>query len=392
MTTSQTLNGKQPTVTMWQTAFDECLNKMPVTNVVSKQDLPIFAVIITANINVSDDVNDDLQQPLTQNIDNWITAWANQQAQWDLLNVNSSDAAQAASACFVSDDKNNVIENDRLTPIDTCKYLLYPSSVDAINHLSYPEKITAAAHVIDEQITAMLHDKLGNQFDCHILLASKLTKPHKLAFFDMDSTLIEQEVIVELAKATNIGDKVNEITESAMRGEIDFNESFVQRVALLKGTSTEVLDEINSSLTLSAGAKTTLATLKAMGFYTVLVSGGFTYFAKHIAKKLNMDEFHANELDTLDGMVTGDVVLPIVNGEMKAAIVQKIAQQKGIALSEVICIGDGANDLAMMAVADIGLAYRAKPIVQAKADLAINCTGLEGVLYALGVNALSQKK
>ncbi len=357
---------------------------MPVTDIVDQQNLPVLAVIITAKTSA----NHNLQQPLSQNIDSWITEWANQQDNWNLLNINNLDVAKKTTNWAIYDNKNDIVKNDHLTPTHICKYLLYPNSIDAINHLSYQQKRTAAAHVIDEQITAILHDKLGNNFDCHILLASKLTKPHKLAFFDMDSTLIEQEVIVELAKATNIGDKVNEITEAAMRGEIDFNESFVQRVALLKDTSTEVLDKINNSLTLSDGAKTTLAALKAMGFYTVLVSGGFTYFAKHIAKKLNIDEFHANELDTLDGKVTGDVVLPIINGEMKAKIVQKIAKQQGIKLSEVICIGDGANDLEMMSVADIGLAYRAKPIVQAKADLAINCTGLEGVLYALGVSAL----
>lgn len=128
-----------------------------------------------------------------------------------------------------------------------------------------------------------------------------MLRTHKLACFDMDSTLIEQEVIVELAKAAGVGEKVEAITEAAMRGEIDFNELFAQRVALLKGLSTDVLDEICGRLTLSTGARTTINALKALGYHTVLVSGGFTYFARYIAEQLGIDEVHANTLDIEDG-------------------------------------------------------------------------------------------
>jgi phosphoserine phosphatase len=204
----------------------------------------------------------------------------------------------------------------------------------------------------------------------------------------MDSTLIEQEVIVELAKTAGIGEEVEAITEAAMRGEIDFDESFAQRVALLKGTSTDVLDDICSRLTLSTGARTTISALKALGYHTVLVSGGFTYFARYIAEQLGIDEVHANALDIEEGEVTGHVQWPIVNGAKKAAIVEHTAERLGIEMSQVVCVGDGANDLPMMALADLGVAYHAKPIVQARADAAINVTGLEGTLYALGYPAL----
>ena len=174
-----------------------------------------------------------------------------------------------------------------------------------------------------------------------------------------------------------------------MRGEIDFDESFAQRVALLKGTPIDVLDDICSRLTVSVGARTTISALKALGYHTVLVSGGFTYFARYIADQLGIDEVHANALDIDEGEVTGHVQWPIVNGDKKAAIVKHTAERLGIEMSQVVCIGDGANDLPMMAIADLGVAYHAKPIVQARADAAINVTGLEGTLYALGYPALA---
>ena len=208
----------------------------------------------------------------------------------------------------------------------------------------------------------------------------------------MDSTLIEQEVIVELAKTAGIGEQVAAITEAAMRGEMDFDESFAQRVALLKGISTDVLDDICSRLTLSTGALTTISALKALGYHTVLVSGGFTYFARYIAEQLGIDEVHANALDIEDGEVTGHVQLPIVNGAKKAAIAEHTAERLGIDMSQVVCVGDGANDLPMMALADLGVAFNAKPIVQARADAAVNVTGLEGVLYALGYPAFARTK
>lgn len=358
---------------LWQNALANCQQKMMQEGTLTDSDT--FDATTTFAITIIDSTKKN------NNITTAVNNWVENQKNWYALNL--------AELNSPTNTKLNIQNDDRLSNVNVYMYLLYPNSAQQLSQLDTETKKEAVAHIIDEQLTNHLHQNNDTTatIDCHIMPADKLARQHKLAFFDMDSTLIEQEVIVELAKATGIGEKVNEITESAMRGEIDFDESFTQRVGLLKDTPTEVLDKINDSLTLSAGAKTTIATLNTLGYHTVLVSGGFTYFAKHIAKTLGIAEYHANELDTEAGKVTGKVQLPIVNGEKKAEIVQKIAKQQGVTLNEVICVGDGANDLAMMAIADFGLAYRAKPIVQAKADLAINSTGLDGVLYALGMNA-----
>ncbi len=293
-----------------------------------------------------------------------------QQANFQLINI---DNHQKSDNCLLSpildkiDKKSDRITND----VDVMRYLLSSETLDE-----------------PRQLINQLQKSFDNDFDCHFLPIDSILQDYKIACFDMDSTLIEQEVIVELAKATGIGEQVNEITEQAMRGEIDFTQSFTKRVRLLEGISAEVLADINQNLTLSAGAKTTLALLNAFGFYTVLISGGFVYFAQYIADKLNIKEIHANDLLINNNQVTGDVSLPILDGAKKAEIVQKIAKQQGVSLDKVICIGDGANDLQMMATAHLGIAYRAKPIVQQQADIAINCTGLEGVLYALGYGKL----
>ena len=287
--------------------------------------------------------------------------------------------------------------------VQVFRYLLVPVT----DTLMHPAKKTAAAHIIDDQLTTRLRHELMEDYknsqtvigsehldvvDCHILSVGHMLRTHKLACFDMDSTLIEQEVIVELAKTAGIGEQVAAITEAAMRGEMDFDESFAQRVALLKGISTDVLDDICSRLTLSTGALTTISALKVLGYHTVLVSGGFTYFARYIAEQLGIDEVHANALDIEDGEVTGHVQLPIINGAKKAAIAEHTAERLGIDMSQVVCVGDGANDLPMMALADLGVAFNAKPIVQARADAAVNVTGLEGVLYALGYPAFARTK
>lgn len=207
----------------------------------------------------------------------------------------------------------------------------------------------------------------------------------RLAVFDMDSTLIEAEVIDELAKAAGVGEQVAAITERAMRGELDFRASFKERMALLKGLDVGVLDEIGASLRLTEGAENLFAELKRLGYKTAILSGGFTYFARQVQARLGIDYVFANELEVVDGKVTGVAVEPIVDAQRKAELLQQLASEEGLQLEQTIAVGDGANDLPMLSLAGLGVAFRAKPLVRQSAKQSISTLGLDGVLYLLGL-------
>ena len=207
----------------------------------------------------------------------------------------------------------------------------------------------------------------------------------RLVCFDMDSTLIEHEVIDELAKAAGVGEQVAEITERAMQGELDFIQSFEARVALLKGLDASVLEAIAQSLKLTEGAEHLMQTLKALGYKTAILSGGFTYFGEYLQQKLGIDYVYANALEIEQGKVTGRVVGRVVDGQRKAELLREIAASEGVNLEQVIAVGDGANDLPMLSIAGLGIAFRAKPLVRANAKQAISTLGLDGILYLLGV-------
>jgi phosphoserine phosphatase len=206
----------------------------------------------------------------------------------------------------------------------------------------------------------------------------------RLICFDMDSTLIKTEVIDELADRAGVGEEVRAITESAMRGEIDFNESFKKRVSLLKGLDEKVMEDIAHNLPIMEGAQRLMSILKKCGFKIAILSGGFTYFGNALKKLFDVDYVYANELEILDGKLTGNYLGDIVDGKRKAELLRLIAQVEKIDLEQVIAVGDGANDLPMLNLAGLGIAFHAKPKVKANAQQSISTIGLDGVLYFLG--------
>ena len=206
----------------------------------------------------------------------------------------------------------------------------------------------------------------------------------RLICFDMDSTLIQTECIDELAERAGVGEQVRAITESAMRGEIDFKESFTQRVALLKGLDVSVMKEIAENMPITEGVERLMFVLKRYGYKIAILSGGFTYFGEYLQKKFGIDYVYANELGVEDGKLTGRYLGDVVDGKRKAELLRLIAQVEKVDIAQTIAVGDGANDLPMLSLAGLGIAFHAKPKVKENARQAINTIGLDGVLYFLG--------
>jgi len=207
----------------------------------------------------------------------------------------------------------------------------------------------------------------------------------RLFAFDMDSTLIEGEVIDELAKLAGVAGEVVKVTEAAMRGEIEFQESFRRRVALLRGLKETRVRELLETIPLVEGAEQLIGTLKMLGYKTAILSGGFNFFAKHLQTRLGIDYVFANDLDIVDGIVSGEVRTPIVDGARKAELLREIARLENISLDQVVAVGDGANDLPMLGIAGMGIAFRAKPLVRQTASHAVSFLGLDSLLYLVGV-------
>ena len=206
----------------------------------------------------------------------------------------------------------------------------------------------------------------------------------RLICFDMDSTLIQTECIDELAERAGVGEQVRAITESAMRGEIDFKESFAKRVALLKGLDESVMKEIAENMPITEGVERLMFVLKRYGYKIAILSGGFTYFGEYLQKKFGIDYVYANELEIIDGKLTGRYLGDVVDGKRKAELLRLIAQVEKVDIAQTIAVGDGANDLPMLSLAGLGIAFHAKPKVVANAKQSINTIGLDGVLYFLG--------
>ncbi|MCX2979818.1 phosphoserine phosphatase SerB [Halieaceae bacterium IMCC14734] len=230
--------------------------------------------------------------------------------------------------------------------------------------------------------------ELASELDIDIAFQedNKYRRNRRLVAFDMDSTLIEAEVIDELAKEAGVGEEVAAITEAAMRGELDFTESFRRRVALLKGLDESVLAKVAARLPVTEGASLLIDTLKSLGYRTAILSGGFTYFGERLQQMFGIDYVYANELEIIEGKVTGRVTGQVVDGQRKAELLRDIAKREGIDLQQVISVGDGANDLPMLSIAGLGIAFRAKPLVKQSAGHSISTLGLDGILYLLGIS------
>ncbi|MFT4071933.1 MAG: phosphoserine phosphatase SerB [Dysgonamonadaceae bacterium] len=206
----------------------------------------------------------------------------------------------------------------------------------------------------------------------------------RLICFDMDSTLIQTEVIDELADRAGVGAEVRAITESAMRGEIDFQESFIRRVGLLKGLDESVMKEIAENLPITEGMTRLIRVLKKSGYKIAILSGGFTYFGNYLKEKYGIDYVYANELEIVDGKLTGKHLGDIVDGRRKAELLRLIAQVEKVDIRQTVAVGDGANDLPMLEVAGLGIAFHAKPKVKQNARQSLSTVGLDGILYFLG--------
>ncbi|MCC8037574.1 MAG: phosphoserine phosphatase SerB [Bacteroidales bacterium] len=239
----------------------------------------------------------------------------------------------------------------------------------------------ADLHAMQRRFMQLANDE---DFDISLQEDTLYRRCRRLICFDMDSTLIETEVIDELAERAGVGDKVRAITERAMRGEIDFCESFTERVALLKGLDESVMREIAENLPITEGVDRMMQVLKRAGYKIAILSGGFTYFGNYLKQKFGIDYVYANELEIVDGKLTGRYVGEIVDGKRKAELLKLIAQVENVNIAQTIAVGDGANDLPMLATAGLGIAFHAKPKVKETAEQSISTIGLDGVLYFLG--------
>lgn len=274
-------------------------------------------------------------------------------------------------------------------------------NIDAIKRLTgrmpLHEENRAAKACIELSVRGTLTDEERSAMQERFLNLSELgldvsfqrddiyRRSRRLICFDMDSTLIETEVIDELADRAGVGGQVRAITESAMRGEIDFRESFTRRVALLKGLDVSVMEEIARNLPITEGLERMMTILKRVGYKTAILSGGFTYFGNYLRQKYGFDYVYANELEVENGRLTGRYVGEIVDGRRKAELLRLLCQFESINLAQSVAVGDGANDLPMLNLAGLGIAFHAKPKVKATARQSISTTGLDGILYFLGL-------
>lgn len=279
-------------------------------------------------------------------------------------------------AQILANHKINIERIDKVSPVE----------------FSSLEISTSLSKTLDTQTlkAELLKASTVHKIDVAFLKDNVFRRNKRLIVFDMDSTLIQTEVIDELADLCGVGDEVKAVTHRAMNGELDFDESLKLRVSKLKGLETKKMQEILDRLPLTPGVEDFLKTVKNLGYKVALISGGFTFFADALKAKLGLDYSFANELEIVDGKLTGNVKGTIVNANQKALLVKLISQQENISLEQVVAIGDGANDLPMLATAGLGIAFHAKDIVRKQAQQHMSHGPMTSILYFLGIPGPTQ--
>jgi phosphoserine phosphatase len=308
----------------------------------------------------------------------WVKSQRKQRYIINILGETLTAAQLAAVTGIVSDQNLNIDAIKRLT-----------GRVSILEKEEFPRscvQLSVTGSIEDKSLMTASFMEISRTLDVDISFQedNMYRRNRRLVCFDMDSTLIQTEVIDELAELAGVGEQVRAITESAMNGEIDFSESFKKRMALLEGLSEDVLQTVAENLPITKGAHRLMKALKYYGYKTAILSGGFTYFGHYLQKELGIDYVHANELEIKDGVLTGNYLGEIVDGAKKAEYLKAIAEKEGIHISQTIAVGDGANDLPMLNLAGLGIAFHAKPTVKENASTSISSLGLDGVLYLLG--------
>jgi phosphoserine phosphatase len=308
----------------------------------------------------------------------WVKGQRKQRYIINVLGESLTAVHLAAVTKIMSDQNLNIDSIIRLT-----------GRISVVEKEEYPRscvQLSVTGNIVDKTIMNAKFMEVSGDLDVDIAFQedNMYRRNRRLVCFDMDSTLIQTEVIDELAELAGVGEQVRAITESAMNGEIDFSESFKKRMALLEGLSEDVLHNVAVNLPITKGAHRLMKALKYYGYKTAILSGGFTYFGDYLKKELGIDYVYANRLEIKEGKLTGKYLGEIVDGNKKAEYLKAIAEKEGIHINQTIAVGDGANDLPMLNLAGLGIAFHAKPKVKENAATSISSLGLDGILYLLG--------